>query len=127
MTTIKNAIEDLINNSGLTTTEAIERHFDPSFRQRVNGEWIEYSVFQARMDRLRSIVERVTITVRDELVNGNCYAERHIIDLRMRDGERLLHEVYLFAQRGQDGRFRQIEEMTLALPTQAGTCDQELR
>ncbi|WP_225031207.1 nuclear transport factor 2 family protein [Paraburkholderia sp. XV] len=115
MTSIKSAIEDLIYNPKLTTTEAIERHFDPSFRQRVNGEWIEHSVFQARMDHLRSSVERVTITVFDELVAGNRYAERHLIELCMRGGVHLLQEVYLFAELSQDGRFRQIDEMTLTL------------
>lgn len=120
MTTIKSAIDDLFNHPGLTTKEAIERHFDPRFRQRVNGEWIEYSAFQAHMDQLRSIVDRATITILDELVDGSRYAERHMIDLFMRDGERVLQEVYLFAELGHDGRFRQIEEVTLALPSRAG-------
>jgi len=122
MTTIKRAIDDLFNNPRLTTTEALERHFDPGFRQRVNGDWVEYSAFQARMDNLRSIVDQATITIYDELFVGSHYAERHMIDLCMRDGERVLQEVYLFAQLGHDGRFRKIEEVTLALPTQAGGC-----
>jgi hypothetical protein len=34
MTTIKHAIEDLLNNRRLTADEAVDRHFGPTFRQR---------------------------------------------------------------------------------------------
>ncbi|CAN7300480.1 hypothetical protein [Caballeronia sp. LjRoot31] len=43
------------------------------------------------------------------------YAERHVVDLIKRDGERILQEVYLFAERDPDGRFARIEETTLML------------
>lgn len=115
MATIKDAIEDLFNTPELTAAEAVERHFAPSFRQRVNGSWVDYSTFLARIASLREIVGRVTITVLDEFSDGNRYAERHVIDLLKRDGSRIIQEVYLFGERSLDGRFNRIEETTLAI------------
>jgi hypothetical protein len=115
MTIIKDAINDMFNNPQLTAEEAVERHFDPSFRQRVNGNWDDRSAFLARIVLFREIVEHATITVLDEFSDGDRYAERHVIDLAMRDGERIRQEVYLFAERGPDGRFSRIEEATLRL------------
>lgn len=115
MATIKDAIEDMFNNPKLTAAEAVERHFVPSFGQRVNGSWVDRSTFLAHVVSLREVVERVTITVLDELSDGDRYAERHVIDLQRLDGGRILQEVYLFAERSQDGRFYRIEETTLAI------------
>lgn len=114
MGTIKDAIDDMFNN-GLTAEEAVERHFDPFFRQRVNGIWIDRSTFLAHIVSLREVVERVTVTVLDEFLDGDRYAERHVIDLSKLDGDRIRQEVYLFAERGKDGRFTRIEEATLAI------------
>ena len=69
----------------------------------------------ARIVALREIVKHATITVLDELVDGECYAERHVVDLLKHDGERIHQEVYLFAERDPDGRFARIEETTLLL------------
>jgi len=119
MGTIKDAIDDMFNNE-LTVEEAAERHFDPFFRQRVNGMWVDRSTFLANIASLREIVERLTITVLDEFPDGDRYAERHLIDLSKRDGGRILQEVYLFAERGKDGRFNRIEEATLAIDNGSG-------
>lgn len=115
MSTIKDAIEDLLDNPQLEASAAFERHFNPSFRQRVNGTWIDSSEFLMRIAQLREVLKRATVTVLDKFVDGNQYAERHIIDLVMHNGEEILHEVYLFAERDSDGRFNRIEEATLAL------------
>jgi hypothetical protein len=121
MTTLKDAIDDLFNNRRLPADEAVDRHFAPAFRQRVNGRWDDRSGFLARVVQLRETVEHVTITVLDELTEGNNYAERHIVELVQHDGERAGQEVYVFAERGPDGRFVRIEETALALESgQAG-------
>lgn len=104
MSTIKDAIADLFNRE-LTVEEAVERHFDPFFRQRVNGDWLVRHAFLAGIISLREVVDQVTITVLDEFSDGNRYSERHVIDLIKRDGERIRQEVYLFAERAHDGRF----------------------
>ncbi|MCQ4206929.1 nuclear transport factor 2 family protein [Streptomyces longispororuber] len=115
MTTLKDAIDDLFNNRRLAADEAVDRHFAPAFRQRVNGTWDDRSGFLARVVQLRESVEHVTVTVLDELTDGNSYAERHIVELVQRDGERAGQEVYVFAERDPDGRFVRIEETALAL------------
>ncbi len=115
MTTIKSAIDDLLNNQQLPADEAVDLHFAPTFRQRTNGDWDDRAGFLARIVDLRKVVEHATITVLDELNDANRYAERHVIDLVQRGGKRVLQEVYVFAERDSDGRFVRIEETTLTL------------
>lgn len=121
MSTIQEAIEDLFNNRQLSADEAINRHFGPDFRQRTNGSWDDRSTFLARIIHLRETAKHATITVLDELVDGERYAERHIIDLVRHDGERIRLEVYIFARRDPAGRFTRIEETTLILDNQQET------
>lgn len=115
MTTIRDAVNDLLNNQQLTAEEAVERHYGPSFRQRTNGSWDDRPAFLARIADLRKVVEHATITVLDELADGNRYAERHVVDLVRRDGGRILQEVSVFAERDSEGRFIRIEETTRML------------
>ncbi|MFI0901125.1 nuclear transport factor 2 family protein [Streptomyces sp. NPDC020983] len=116
MTTVKAAIDDLFNNPQLSADEAVARHFAPSFRQRVDGSWDDRPGFLARVVRLRGTVAHATVTVLDELTDGNSYAERHIVELVRRDGVRAVQEVYVFAERDSDGRFVRIEETAVTLP-----------
>jgi|SRR5947208_13694909 len=115
MTTIKDAVEDLLNHRRLTVDEAVDRHFGPTFGQRTNGRWDDRDAFLARIVLLREAVDHATITVVDELVDADRYAERHVIELVKRDGERMVQEVYVFAERDPDGRFTRIEEATVML------------
>lgn len=115
MSALKQAIEDLLANSGRSVQEAVSRHFTPDFRQRTNGNWDDRDTFVARIAGLRDLVAKASVTVLDELVDGERYAHRHIIDLVTRDGGRIVQEVYLFARRAPDGRFAFIEETTRAL------------
>jgi ketosteroid isomerase-like protein len=116
MATLKNAIEDLLASERLTVEEAADLHFAPSFRQRVGGVWTDRPTFLAGIAELRETIEDVVVEVLDELVAGDGYAERHIIELTMRDGGRIRQEVYVFAERDPDGRFVRIEEATVPLP-----------
>lgn len=109
MSAIKEAIDDLFNPQ-LAVQEAMDRHFAPAFRQRVNGNWLDRAAFLDGIARIREALDEARVTVLDELAAGERYAERHIIDLVMRDGARVRQEVYVFAQRGYDGRFVCIEE-----------------
>jgi len=115
MSTIKEAVEDILNNRQSTADEAIDRHFGPGFRQRTNGRWDDRATFRARIVALREVIEHTKVTVLDELVTADSYAERHVIELVKRDGERIVQEVYIFAKRDPDGRFNHIEEATVLL------------
>jgi hypothetical protein len=130
MSTIKHAVDDLFNNPQLSVNEAVERHYAPAFRQRTNGRWEDRRAVISRVSDLRAVIERVTITVLDELSDGQRYAERHVIDLVQRNGTRLRQEVYVFAERDGDGRFSRIEETTLMLDppaTKAGKSGETTR
>lgn len=114
VTTLKDALADLLQNQDLSVDEAADRHISPDFRQRTNGQWDDRAGFLTRIAHLRSTTQHTTITVLDELTDGDRYAERHIIDLLRNDGQRIVQEVYLFAALDSDGRLERIEEVTLA-------------
>ncbi|WP_314193226.1 hypothetical protein [uncultured Arthrobacter sp.] len=113
MTTLRGALADLLENHDLPVEEAADRHISPDFRQRTNGQWDDRAGFLARIRRLRSNTQEVTITVLDEITDGSSYAERHLIELLAVDGRRVGYEVYVFAALGSDGRFERIEEATV--------------
>lgn len=115
VTTIKDAVEDLLNHRQLTADEAVDRHFGPTHRQRTNGSWDDGPAFLARIVLLRELVEHATIAILDELIDADRYAERYVVDLVKRDGERIVQEVYVFAERDSDGCFARIQETTLML------------
>ena len=115
MTSLKDAVEDLLDRSHLSVEQAADRHVAPGFRQRTNGHWDDRATFVARIAQLREIVEHARITVLDELDDGPRYAERHRIELARRDGQRTVQEVHVFAQRDPDGRFACIEEAAVML------------
>ena len=64
----------------------MDRHYIPAFRQRTNGSWDDRAALIARADEFRKHIEHATVTVLDELIDGEHYAERHVIDLLQRDG-----------------------------------------
>ena len=84
MTSLKDAVEDLLNHRHLSVEQAADRHFAPGFRQRTNGHWDDRDTFVARIAQFREIVEHASITVLDELADGPRYAERHRIELQRR-------------------------------------------
>lgn len=86
--------------AGLPSVFARESCLGPTFRQRTNGSWDDRAAFRARIIQLRDVVEHTTITVLDELIDADSYAERHVVDLVKRD---------------PDGRFTRIEEATAML------------
>ncbi len=81
-----------------------------------DGQWDDRAGFLARIAMLRRDTDHVSITVLDEVFDGDRYAERHIIELFHSDGRQVTVEVYLFATLDPDGRFARIEEVTLEIP-----------
>jgi hypothetical protein len=116
MPSISAALHDLLAARDLTVDEALTRHVTDDYRQSTNGEWIDRAAFAQQLSLLRSFIESVDIDVRDELVQGSSYAERHVITVTQRDGAVGRQEVYLFGRLAEDGRFAWLEELTRALP-----------
>jgi hypothetical protein len=114
MSTIKEAVDDLLNPQ-LSVQASIDTHFAPAFSQRVNGSRIDRATFLEGIIRLRAALDHAKVTVLDEPGTGERYAERHLIELVMRDGAVVCQEVYVFAQRDSDGRFVRINEATIVV------------
>jgi hypothetical protein len=112
---LKAAVEALLDPDGPPVEVAVDRHFAPGFRQRADGARFDRLAFLDRMRGLRAAAERVDVRVLDELVVGARYAERHVIDIALRDGTRVRREVLVFAERDAAGRFLRIDEATVAL------------
>lgn len=110
---LKRAVEELLNASHGSVAEVMDRYFTMTFRQRVDGHWIDRADFSAGIAQLREVTRAVTITVLDEMVAGAHYAERHRIRITKHDGTLITTEVYVFAERDQSGRFVRIEEATV--------------
>jgi len=115
MTTIKEAVTDLLSNHDLSVEEAADRHFSSDFRQKTNGHWDDRAGFVAGIEELRRVMTLVNITVLNEMVEGRHYAERHTIDLLGGDGRHIVLEVYLFATFDSAGKFHRIEEANFSL------------
>lgn len=115
MNILKGAIDDLFSGGELPVKDAVDKHFAATFVQRVNGVRIDRQTFVAGISELRRIVAQTTVTVLDELIDTDRYAERHIIELIKYDGERIAQEVYVFARRDANGRFNRIEETSVAI------------
>jgi hypothetical protein len=114
MSTMRDAVLDLLGDRGPSVAEAVDRHFATTFSQRVDGTDLDRAAFLERMTALRASVLRVDLTVLDELADGPRYAERHVVDLELRDGARLRREVLVFAERDASGRFVRIDEAGVA-------------
>ncbi|MCX4744292.1 nuclear transport factor 2 family protein [Kitasatospora sp. NBC_01287] len=114
-TDIAGALTDLLFTPGLDLDEAVDRHFAPDYRQRTDGRWDDRAAFLTHIAHLRSVVAGGSVTVLDELSDGDRYADRHVVEVTKTDGSTVRMEVYLFAEFAPDGRFRRIEETTLLL------------
>jgi hypothetical protein len=111
--TIATALTDLLFTPALPLEQAVDRHFAPGYRQRTDGVWADRAEFTEHIAHLREIVAEGAIRVHDELADGSAYAERHTVDMVKVDGSAAALEVYVFAERGPDGRFVRLEEVTL--------------
>ena len=116
MTRIQTVVEDFLGDGALSIDEAADRHYSPDFRQRINGTWTDRADVLNTLRALRASTSQVRVSVLDELVDGQSYAERHLIELRTTNGKRIAQEVYVFARLDDDGRLRWIEELTRPLP-----------
>ncbi|MFC4243669.1 hypothetical protein ACFOYW_09815 [Gryllotalpicola reticulitermitis] len=115
MSSISQALHELLNDADASVDEVLSRHFTDDYRQSTNGEWVDRAGFAQQMTYLRSVTDGAEIEVVAELVQGASYAERHIIRVTQRDGVIAAQEAYLFAQLAADGRFSSLEELTRPL------------
>lgn len=114
MTDIASALRDLLGSDESLDT-ALDRHFAPNYRQRTDGVWDDRAGFAEHIAHLREVVASIDVDVLDEFVDGQRYADRHVVTVTKRDGSRVIQEVYLFGQQDGSGRFERVEEVTMML------------
>lgn len=99
---VRLALETLLNE-GERDAATIAAHFDPGYRQWVDGETLDFDGFVAHMQALDAAVERVTVTFAALLEEGDRVASRHVIDSVMKDGRRAGFEVIAIFEVGAGG------------------------
>jgi len=112
MSSISQALYELLNDSETPVDTVLSRHFTDDYRQSTNGEWVDRAGFGQQMEYLRSGIDGADFEVIAEVLNGDVYAERHIVRVTQNDGTVAAQEAFLFAELAPDGRFRQLEELT---------------
>lgn len=123
-TTLSRALTDLFDPA-TDPVVAVERHYAPDYRHRIDGTWVGRAEFLDQVQALRTTIRGVRVSVLDELRTGDSYAERHVVELTAAGGSTSRTEVFVFGSYAPDGRFRTLHEATAALP--AGTDADELR
>ena len=112
MTSISQALYELLNERDTPVDEVLTRHFADEYRQSTNGEWVDRAGFAQQIEFLRAGIDIADIDVVAELVQGDAYAERHLIQVTQNDGTVAAQEAFVFATVAPDGRFLALEELT---------------
>lgn len=115
MASISSALNDLLNDRSLSIDSALARHFSDDYRQRTNGTWSDRAEFAEHIAHLRRIVTKLELRVLNELELDGSYSDRHEVTIAKTDGTTVVQEVYLFGTLAVDGRFAEINEVTLMI------------
>jgi hypothetical protein len=91
-------------------SEILDKYYAPDYIHRNDGETMDRAAFVEMVGKYRSQILTGTMTVLDEMYDGDHYAERHVYDITLRDGSTINRELYLFGTVAPDGRFRHITE-----------------
>jgi SAM-dependent methyltransferase len=113
MTGMATVLNELLNERDTPVEEVMARHFAPAYRQRTDGIWADWDQVAQNLTRIRTAIRSVKIEMSDELTDGRAYADRHVLTVEMTDGTSQVRESYLFGRLAEDGRFEQIDEVTL--------------
>jgi hypothetical protein len=114
---ISDALRDLVFDQKLPVAEALDKYYDPGYVHRSEGISSDRRAFAHMVADMRARVASGSVVVLDELRLDRAYAERHIYELTMVDGVALRREVYLFGTYAVDGRFQELNETAVSLPT----------
>jgi hypothetical protein len=112
MSSISQALHELLNERETPVAEVLGRHFTDDYRQSTNGDWADLAGFAQQIEYLRAGIDLAEIEVLAELTQGTGYAERHVIRVTQNDGTVAAQEAYVFADLAADGRFSSLTELT---------------
>ncbi|MEO3821104.1 carboxymuconolactone decarboxylase family protein [Plantactinospora sp. B24E8] len=107
-------ISDALRAVALDPTEeldtALDRYYAPGYVHRAEGRELDRAAFRQMVVAIRGQIRGGTVTVLDEVVDGDRYAERHRYRITMNDGTTAQKEVVVFGRFAPDGRFAELAE-----------------
>ncbi|RKR87392.1 AhpD family alkylhydroperoxidase [Micromonospora pisi] len=107
-------ISDALRAVALYPTEdletALDRYYAPGYVHRAEGREMDRAAFRQMVIAVRGQIRGGTVTVLDEVVDGDQYAERHRYRITMNDGTTAQKEVVVFGRFAPDGRFAELGE-----------------
>lgn len=107
-------ISDALRAVALDPTEdletALDRYYAPGYVHRAEGREMDRAAFRQMVIAIRGQIQGGTVTVLDEVVDGDHYAERHRYRITMNDGTTAQKEVVVFGRFASDGRFAELGE-----------------
>ncbi|MEE6260755.1 carboxymuconolactone decarboxylase family protein [Plantactinospora sonchi] len=107
-------ISDALLAVALDPTEdldtALDRYYAPGYVHRSEGRELDRAAFRQMVVAIRGQIRGGTVTVLDEVVDGDRYAERHRYRITMNDGTTAQKEVVVFGRFAPDGRFAELGE-----------------
>jgi hypothetical protein len=114
---ISDALRDLViqPRDDVDIDTLLDRYFVPDYRHRNVGRLLDRAGLGRMALGAREGLLRGSITVLDEMKDGDAYAERHRLDLEWRDGTTSNTEVYIIGRHAPDGRLAEINEAHLEL------------
>jgi hypothetical protein len=93
----------------------LDRYFSPDYQQRTDGEVLDRDGFAAHLRAVRGLTAAGRIEVREVVVDGRRFADRHEVTVTRRDGTTSRLEIYLFGELAADGRLRRVDEISRVL------------
>jgi alkylhydroperoxidase family enzyme len=107
-------ISEALRAVALAPTEdletALDRYYAPEYVHRADGKESDRVAFAQMVTAIRGQIRGGTVTVLDEVVDGEQYAERHRYKITMNDGTTAEKEVTVFGRFAPDGRFAELGE-----------------
>jgi SnoaL-like domain len=107
---ISDAIRETALDPAGDLSEVLDKYYAPDYMHRNDGETMDRAAFAEMVAKYRGQIAGGSVTVLDEMYDGDRYAERHVYDITLSDGSRINRELYLFGTLAEDGRFRHITE-----------------
>lgn len=109
---ISDALRALIfePDPALELHQVLDRYYAPDYTHRSDGKTLTRDEFVRMVAGIRSQVTGGTVTVLDELTDGDTYAERHAFHITLADGTTQTREIAIFGSFTEDGRFRHLSE-----------------
>lgn len=109
------SISEALRAVALDPTEdlqtALDRYYSPEYIHRTDdGRELDRAAFVGMVKAIGSRIRGGTVTVLDEVVAGDRYAERHRYRITLNDGTTAQREIVVFGRFAADGRFAELAE-----------------